>query len=154
MLDRTPAPQGARLHVMGNFLTFLIRSAEADMGFSLTECETMPGAGTPPHIQADDREAFVVLEGEYEFLLDGETRREGPGAFVRVEKGVVHAFRNIGDRPAKMLILNWPGGKHEGFFEAVGDWLAPGELPEAKAPDMGRIFAAAQAAGITLLPPA
>lgn len=154
MLDQTTAPAGARLHVMGNLLRFLVRSAEADGGFSLTECETMPGAGTPPHFQADDREAFVVLEGEYEFMLDGQSRRAGPGAFVRVEKGVVHAFRNIGDRPAKMLILNWPGGLHEGFFEAVGDWLAPGEVPEAKAPDMGRIFAAARTAGITLLPPA
>lgn len=146
--------RAVRLHVLGNLLTFHLRAAQTGGAFTLVECETLPGAGTPPHIQDGDAEAFLVLEGSYVFQIDGRTETHGPGGFVRIERGQVHAFRNPGDRPARMLILNWPGGLHEGFFDAIGEPLAPGEAPVPSAPDMGRIFAAAQAAGITLLPPA
>lgn len=151
---RPAATEPARLHVLGNILTFLLRAAQTEGAFSLVECETLPGAGTPPHVQERDDEAFLVLAGRYEFMLDGATVVHGPGGFVRVSRGQVHAFRNLGETPARMLILNWPGGLHEGFFEAIGEPLAPGEVPQPAAPDMPRIFAAAQAAGIQLLPPA
>lgn len=144
----------ARLHVLGNLLTFHLRAADTGGSFSLVDCTTLPGAGTPPHIQEEDAEAFLVLEGTYEFMLDGATERHGPGGCVRVGRGQVHGFRNLGDTPARMLILNWPGGLHEGFFDAIGEPLAPGEMPKPGQPDMPRILAAAQAAGITLLPPA
>ena len=152
-----PVPEAAapaRLHVLGNILTFHLRAAQTGGAFSLVDCETLPGAGTPPHVQEHDDEAFLVLQGRYDFMLDGETVSHGPGGFLRVRTGQVHAFRNAGDAPARMLILNWPGGLHEGFFDAIGDPLAPGEAPQPAAPDMPRIFAAAQAAGIHILPPA
>ena len=145
--------EAARLHVLGNLLTFHLRTADTAGALTLVECETLPGAGTPPHIQDNDAEAFFVLEGRYEFTLDDRTESHGPGGVVRVASGQVHGFRNPGDTPARMLILNWPGGPHEAFFEAVGEPVAPGAMPVPQAPDMGRILAAAQAAGITLLPP-
>ncbi len=148
--DTTRAAARDRIDVFGNLLTFRIRSAAADGAFSLIECETMPGAGTPPHVQ-EDAEAFFVLEGDYEFVLDGAVVRKGPGSLVDVAPGVPHAFRNPGERPARMLILNWPGGRHEGFFDAVG--IPEGTTPVPGGPDMGRIFAAAAEHGITILPP-
>jgi mannose-6-phosphate isomerase-like protein (cupin superfamily) len=152
-----PAPaadEPARLHVLGNILTFLLRSAATDGAFSLVDCETLPGGGTPPHVQDNDDEAFLVLQGRYAFTLDGTTVSHGPGGFVRVRKGQVHAFANVGSGRARMLILNWPGGLHEGFFDAIGEVLEPGQTPQPGAPDMPRILAAAQAAGIQILPPA
>ena len=152
----TPLPAAdlpPRLHVLGNIVTFLLRASQTGGAFSLVQCETLPGAGTPPHVQDRDEEAFLVLEGRYEFLRDGVAEVHGPGGFVQVARGQVHAFRNTGEGPARMLILNWPGGLHEGFFDAIGDPLAPGETPQPAPPDMARIFAAAQAAGIALLPP-
>jgi quercetin dioxygenase-like cupin family protein len=141
-----------RLDVFGNLLSFRLRAAQTDGAFSMIDCETLPGAGTPPHIQSD-AEAFLVLDGTYEFMVDGAVQQAGPGSVVNVPPGAPHAFRNPGDAPARMLILNWPGGQHEGFFDAVGTPVPAGATPVPAAPDMGRVFAAAAAHGITILPP-
>lgn len=142
------------LHFLGNLLTFRARSAQTGGSFSLTECLTAPGAGSPPHTQKDE-EAFLVAEGQFEFMLDGKTRLCGPGDFVHVAPNTPHAFRNPGDRPARMLIINLPGGFHEGFFDAVGDVVdaATTSFPPMSPPDIAMIAAAASRYGIELLPP-
>ena len=50
-------------------------------------------------------EAFHVLEGEIEFLLDGSWQRASAGTTVFVRAGVVHAFRNASDRPARQPVV-------------------------------------------------
>lgn len=142
------------MHLLGNFVTFRLRGRETGKGFSMVECRTAPGAGSPPHVQ-EDEEAFHVLEGSYAITLGAETLIRGPGSVTVVPKGVPHAFRNVGAEPARMLILNWPADAHERFFAAAGDPVAPGEteFPPRGAPDMPRLLAAAAASGITLLPP-
>lgn len=142
------------LHFLGNLLTFRARSAQTGGSFSLAECLTAPGAGSPPHTQRDE-EAFLVIEGQFEFMLDGKTRLCGPGDFVHVAPHTPHAFRNPGDSPAKMLIINLPGGFHEGFFDAVGDVVdsATTSFPPMSPPDIAMIAAAASRYGIELLAP-
>lgn len=142
------------LHFLGNLLTFRARSAQTGGSFSLAECLTAPGAGSPPHTQRDE-EAFLVIEGQFEFMLDEKTRLCGPGDFVHVAPNAPHAFRNPGDRPARMLIINLPGGFHEGFFDAVGDVVdsATTSFPPMSPPDIAMIAAAASRYGIELLAP-
>ena len=65
-----------------------------------------PGGGFQiPHWHEDLDEVFYVLEGEIEFLLDGELRLASAGSTVFVPAGTVHAFRNAGDRPARQLVV-------------------------------------------------
>jgi quercetin dioxygenase-like cupin family protein len=52
--------------------------------------------GVDPHTHADHTDSFYVLEGEVEFLLDGEWHRAGPGTFLSVPPNVVHGFRPCG----------------------------------------------------------
>ncbi|WP_174801176.1 cupin domain-containing protein [Martelella limonii] len=147
-------PPVETVHFLGNLLTFRAGAADTDNQFSITECLTAPGAGAPPHSQTD-AEAFLVTEGQYEFLLNGTQKICGKGDFLFVRAGDVHAFRNPGEVVARMLIINLPAGQHEGFFRAVGDAVAPEteQFPAMGEPDMPRIFAAAENFGITLLPP-
>jgi mannose-6-phosphate isomerase-like protein (cupin superfamily) len=44
---------------------------------------------------------FYVLEGTLTMLIDGTNRRIGPGTFVCVPPGVVHAFSNPSGEPAR-----------------------------------------------------
>ena len=62
-----------------------------------------------------------MLEGEYEFLDDGHTIRIGAGPLIYVPKGNLHAHKNVGDKPGRMLVIQTPGGLHERFFEELGE---------------------------------
>jgi quercetin dioxygenase-like cupin family protein len=42
------------------------------------------------------RHSFYMLEGEFEFLRDGEWRRIGPDTFLSVPPNVEHGFRSCG----------------------------------------------------------
>jgi uncharacterized cupin superfamily protein len=72
----------------------------------LVEGEVPPGGGfRVPHWHEDLDEVFYVLEGEIEFLLDGEWKRVTAGSTVFVPAGTVHAFRNPSDSPARQLVI-------------------------------------------------
>jgi quercetin dioxygenase-like cupin family protein len=139
------------VHFLGNILTFRARFADTNENFTVIDVLTAPNAGAPPHTQTD-QEAFLVLEGHYEITLGNETMICGPGDFVHVSPGVMHAFRNVTDIPSRMLLINFPGDLHEGFFLAVGDRLASGttEFPALLPPDVPAIVATAARFGIDI----
>jgi quercetin dioxygenase-like cupin family protein len=140
------------VHLLGNLIHFKARGSDTGNAYSLVEVQTAPGAGTPPHVQNGDDEAFFVLEGRYEFMHNGQQIDGVPGTFVFIRRGEPHAFRNGGDRPARMLIVNSPGGLHEKFFLEAGDEVAAGSgFPPPAAPDMPRLGAAADRYGIAFL---
>jgi uncharacterized cupin superfamily protein len=74
-----------------------------------------------------------VLEGRVAFLLNGEWREVGPGASAFMPRGVVHTFKNVGDRSSRILILTTPSG-FEKFFARCAD-----EFAKPAGPDMARI---------------
>lgn len=140
------------VHLLGNLIRFKARGADTGNAYSLVEVTTAPGAGTPPHVQNGDDEAFLVLEGRYDFMHMGKEIAGTPGTFVFVARGEPHAFRNAGDAPAKMLIINSPGGLHEQFFMQAGDPVAADAgFPPAAPPDMPRLMAAADRFGIAFV---
>ena len=142
------------VHFLGSLLTFRASAADTDGRFSIVESCSAPGAGAPPHIQSD-AEAFLVTEGAFDFMLDTTWRRCGPGEFVYVSPGVVHAFRNPAETPSRMLIINLPGGLHENFFRAVGEPVEPETtvFPAMGEPDVASLTREAARFGITILPP-
>ena len=52
--------------------------------------------GVDPHVHDDHTDSFYVLEGEVEFLQDGEWHRAGAGTFLSVPPNVEHGFRPCG----------------------------------------------------------
>jgi mannose-6-phosphate isomerase-like protein (cupin superfamily) len=129
-----------------------IRATAADTGdaYLLFEAETPPAGGCPPHVQRYEDEAFYVLHGRYAFLIGDEQAELGPGAFVFVPRGTVHAFTNVGPGPARMLVLATPGGIQEQFLDEVGD---PADRPEWQ-PNLAHVLAVAPKYGIEFLTPA
>lgn len=139
----------AVFHLLGNLIRFKASGRDTANAYSLVEVTTAPGAGTPPHTQAGDDEAFLVLEGEYEFMRDGHVIEGKPGSFVFIPRGHLHSFRNPGQTPSRMLIINSPGGLHERFFAEAGDPVPAGAgFPPAGEPDMPRLLAASARYGI------
>lgn len=93
-----------------------ILSTQATGGaMSIVDSLSPAGVGPPRHVHDREDEAFVILTGECEFWLEGETFRRGPGESVFVPRGKEHTFRVVGDAPSRHLVILTPGG-FEGFF--------------------------------------
>ena len=120
----------------GGPLTFKVRGEQT--GGSLTAIENVigPGDGPPVHVHANEDEAWYVLEGRLRFLL-GEDLAEAPaGTFVFVPRGTPHAFQNVGEQPARILVLFTPAGI-ETFFDRFAALPEDAVIPEAFA-SLGR----------------
>ena len=88
-----------------------------------------PESGPPRHVHEAEDETFHVLSGEVLFWLAGAEQVAQAGETVFVPRGVEHAFRVIGPRPARMLTILTPGG-FEGFFGemAEGQYRIPEDM--------------------------
>ncbi|WP_454850436.1 cupin domain-containing protein [Rhizobium binxianense] len=143
-------------YLLGNLLRFHARGPDTGGSYCLVEVTTAPGAGAPPNRHPSDDESFYVLEGMFEFVLDGATVTADAGTFIKVPLGKVHAFRNIADKPSRMLIINAPGRVHEAFFAQAGDPMPPGSKnlpPDGKEPDIPRVLEVGRRNGVEFLLP-
>lgn len=88
--------------------------------YDLMLAETPPHApGPPPHLHHAYEESFLVVEGEMEFMVNGEARRVKAGEFIDVPPRTLHTFRNPGDQPCRWVNVHSPKG-FRAFFEKVG----------------------------------
>lgn len=95
------------------------------------------GGGPSAHIHRTFSEAFYVLAGTVR-LFDGRDWVDGgPGDFLYVPEGGIHAFRNESHAPASMLILFAPGTPREAYFQELAEILASGRvLSDAERDDL------------------
>jgi quercetin dioxygenase-like cupin family protein len=149
--------EGARsLWVLGELLTYKIPSQQTGGAYALFEVITHPRSGPPPHIHHREDESFYVLEGDYEFLIGGETLRVGAGSLLYFLKGTLHAHKYVGEGVGRMLLTQTPGGLYECFFEGVGEPAVDGEVRPPvfqEQQDMRRIVEVAAEHGIEIPPP-
>jgi quercetin dioxygenase-like cupin family protein len=76
--------------------------------------------GAPPHLHEHMTEGFYILEGTIDVLRDGVWSQARRGDFLLIPPGVVHAYRNSTDQPARFLVMA-PG--HDRFFVELIDWM-------------------------------
>jgi quercetin dioxygenase-like cupin family protein len=100
---------------MGSRYTIRLAAAQSGGSLGIFEGEVAPGEGPPLHVHLDHDEVIHVLEGEYEFWLDGAVSQAGPGTSVFLPRGVPHTFRVVGPVAGRNLAILTPGG-FEGFF--------------------------------------
>jgi quercetin dioxygenase-like cupin family protein len=60
----------------------------------------------PPH-QHPDEEVVIIKEGTVESLVNGQTRRVGPGSVIFQASNQMHGIRNVGDGPATYHVIKW-----------------------------------------------
>lgn len=120
-------------HLLGNLIRFHATSADTGGAYCLVEALVAPGAGAPPNRHPGEDEAFYVLDGAFEFTVEGNTTTATTGQFVKIPDGAFHTFRNAGDVPGRLLIVNAPGHMHDVFFSEAGEALPP-ETRELPAP--------------------
>jgi quercetin dioxygenase-like cupin family protein len=145
---RDPAA-GSILKVLGATHIYKATGAETGGAFSLWEAVFPPGTGAPPHTHTREDEAFYVLSGELLIEFEGEAapHRVVPGGFFFGARGRRHAIRNVGDQPARVLILSVPGCGLDQMFAELDAATASGMLEFAKLAAITAKF------GVTIEPP-
>ena len=62
----------------------------------------------PPH-KIDHSEIITVIEGTLSFEHDGKSEKVGPGGVIFVAMGTMHTVKNVGDVPAKYVVVQIGG---------------------------------------------
>lgn len=140
-------------NVLNILMKFHAFPSETMGKYCLVECLVPLGAGAPPNHHAGETEAFYILDGQIEFVVDGKEFVATAGEFVPVPDGAVHAFQAVGDKPARILILNAPGEMHDAFFTGIGTALPEDqtELPNPSEPDIPGVIAKAKEVGLSVV---
>jgi quercetin dioxygenase-like cupin family protein len=129
-------PKSRHISVAGGTYTILVSGKETGGRYTLIDMLVPPGGGPPPH-RHDFEEMFTILDGEIELTFRGGTHRASAGSTVNVPANAPHAFRNVSDKPARMLCMCTPAGQEE-FFMAVGDPVGSRTAPPPKLSDAER----------------
>lgn len=67
---------------------------------------TQPVGSVPnPAHRIEHSEFIVVREGTLEFIHDGKTEEVGPGGLIYVAFGTLHQVKNVGEVPAKYVVI-------------------------------------------------
>ena len=111
--DRFEMPDGS---------AYVVTRAAAETGGEYVEMEFVlpPGCvAPPPHVHPRQVEAYEVIEGSFDVMVDGEWRTLGPGDAASVPVGALHTFRNSSG--AVVRVRNWhrPAVRFEDFIERM-----------------------------------
>ena len=133
-------PQAEVCNVLGDSITLQLTSEQTDGKYSVVEFATPGGVGQPPHTHAWD-ETYLVLEGELNLNVGGETTLVAAGGCYQVKAGVVHAPTPSGDF-CRYVMMGQPGGV-EGVFQAL-------KAKENELGDMAKVVEIVTEAGVTI----
>ena len=112
--------------VLGHKISPVFVSGEYDMVIGETPAQV---PGPPPHYHKEYNEVFLVIEGEMEFMVDGEVKIVKAGESVDLPPNKLHTFGNKSAANCKWVNIHSPKG-FSSFFNDMGipdDWvLTPG----------------------------
>lgn len=114
----------------GERLTF--RSTRDSSGGALFQAELVVQPGNyvvRSHVHPTQEERFVVLEGQYGWIIGGESGTAGPGETLVCPPGVPHSQWNAGPAPMRIYYEHRPGlPSAEVFFETQFGLSREGKL--------------------------
>ena len=93
------------------FGDFVVRELSAD-AFSIgsvAEIIVPMGADRTARVSEKTHRMYVVVAGDLEFRVAGETFRAGPGDTIHISSGEEYGFHNGGYEDARLLLIRVPG---------------------------------------------
>ena len=143
---QVPSEGGKKVNVLGIPMVIRIHGHDTGGVVSAVESHDVPGGGPPPHIHSREDETFQVLEGEYEFTVDGKSFVAKMGTTIFAPRGIPHTYRYLGQTPGRLMCVVTPAGFEE-FFEVIG------ALTPQQQQDIPRVIAIVREFGLEILPP-
>jgi quercetin dioxygenase-like cupin family protein len=142
---------GKAYGVVGHKYRILVGGEQTGGAYAVFEAIVPPGEGPPPHLHVNDDETFYVADGTITLMVEGHESTAGAGSFAAVPRGTVHAFRNDGTAPARLLVTIVPAGLDR-FFREVGVPIADpaADPPPATVEHIQRVLDAAPRYGMMI----
>ncbi len=109
---------GEGWNVFGEKIVCKVTGAETFGRFSVVEETSPPQSVVPPHFHYETDEIIYVLEGRYEFQIDGKLQVVGKGDMVVIPRRTTHGFSNLLGTESKLLAIVTPSG-FENFFAEI-----------------------------------
>jgi quercetin dioxygenase-like cupin family protein len=108
--------------------------------------EVAPHGGPPLHVHHKQEEAIHVVKGRFKVRIGEDEFALEDGGFAYLPSGEPHAFLNLTDEPAELIVVYTPGGGHR-FYEELGP------ATRAANPNRAEIAAIFERHGMSLLGP-
>ena len=102
------------------------KSSETNEVFSVIELVTEPRQGVATHVHQYEDELVYIIDGEIEVMLGEQKMNAGAGIMALLPRGIPHSFRNVGNRPSRILDVILPG-KFDNYFVELGKLYRAGE---------------------------
>src|SRR5437879_8901632 len=96
-----------------SIVTLMMLKAGATDGvgaFAFLDQLAPAGFGPPLHLHRREDEGFYILEGEVDFVCDGQALHGSAGTWVFLPKDLPHAYKVRGETAARMLTFTFPAG--------------------------------------------
>ena len=123
--DTMIPPVGQRQNVAagleGVFLKWMIDEHFGSIHHRMLYIEYQPGVSIGLHDHTFE-EAYFLLSGEVQGVLEGQTYLAKPGDVLWTSVGCVHSFANIGKTPVRWLETFAPIPPKEDVFRFMGNW--------------------------------
>jgi quercetin dioxygenase-like cupin family protein len=141
------ADDGLRLRSgPGRDLVFKVTGDDTSGAFDYFVVEVAPHGGPPLHVHHEQEESLHVLSGRFKVRVGDDEQVVERGGFVFMPSGLPHAFLNLTDEDAEVVVVYTPGGGHR-FYEEFGPLTREGT------PDRTEVTACFERHGMTLLGP-
>lgn len=142
------------IHAAGDIYRFLTTAEDTNGAYALWHATIPPGGGPPLHVHHNEDERFDILSGQLRFRVADQELDAVPGDSLLALRDVPHAFVNLANEPAQMLIHIAPGGMEMMFHEFGKVVHSMDEAPDPVTPEqVKRIIEVASKYGIEILGP-
>ena len=137
--DYTVLATGGGLHLQsgpGRDLIFKVTGEDTGGAFDYFIVEVAPHGGPPLHVHHKQEETIHILRGRYKIRIGDEIFHLEEGGFAYLPSKVPHAFLNLTDEQAEVIVVYTPGGGHK-FYEELGP-ISRGAHPDREV--IGALF--------------
>ena len=121
----------------GAKFTIKVLTSETNGSYTVLDIIHPPKLGPALHIHPKGSETFYIVEGSYEFILDGNSIMGKPGDVIFVPKGVPHRFV-VGEKRGHALVISPPN--LEFYFFKVSELLEKGEVAYETESSIGKQY--------------
>jgi quercetin dioxygenase-like cupin family protein len=130
----------------GRDLIFKVTGEDTGGAFDYFIVEVAPHGGPPLHVHHKQEETIHVLKGKFKVRIGEEIFYLNEGDFAYLPSKVPHAFLNLTDEGAEIIVVYTPGGGNK-FYEELGPLTRNGK------PDHQVVAQLFERHGLTLLGP-
>jgi len=120
----------------GRDLIFKVTGDDTGGALDYFIVQVAPRGGPPLHVHHKQHETIHVVKGRFKIRIGDSIFHCNEGGFAFLPAAVPHAFLNLTDEPAEVIVVYTPGGGHK-FYEEFGP-LSRNGPPDPKV--LGPVF--------------